>query len=119
MVLGKQVRRVRTSEAVVSMGSCTVAARVAKDRTRGGVIRNPENVLGDTRGKIGGIDHSVDTGNTTITRSIQGSNVPDISSRRTDRSDKVWRSSGSTYVRMIAGCIAILNLQNHLKCSTE
>lgn len=63
------------------------------NRTSGGAIRDPEDMLRDGRVKMGGVDPVVKASNTTFTKSIRGSDIPGISSKSFVGSNRAERSS--------------------------
>lgn len=71
-------------------------ARRVDDGTSRGVIRDPEDALGDGRDKIGGVNPGIETNNAMCARSIRELDVLDISYKSTDRSKRMGRSSRGT-----------------------
>lgn len=107
VVLGKLVLRGRTEGTAVGIRSWTMVVGEAKDKTRGGAIRDLVDALGDARDKIRGVEPSVDASNTMVARVIKGSNVLDTSSR-----DPTWVITwrGPAEVRIpLASCICLVS----------
>lgn len=100
---GKTVCRGGTSGASMGTGSCMVAAGGTDNVARGKEIKDPEDVLGKGRDKMGGVDPGVERRNTACPKSLNGSDILNISFRSPNESDRVEKSSmgidtsGSSY----------------------
>lgn len=85
---GRLVLNGGTGGVADSMGSCTVAVRGVADSTKGGMMRELAEALGDIRADAAVVEPGRDACNATVTRSIKGSNVPNTSSNTPDIKNK-------------------------------
>lgn len=78
---GRLVLSRGTSEAVVGIESCIMAVGGVMDGTRGRAIKKLVKSLGDIGAKMARVEPGIDSSNTTVPRSINGSDIPDTSSK--------------------------------------
>lgn len=95
-VSNKLVCRRGMGRATAGIRSFMVVARGTSNGARDMVIKDQADVLKESGNEIGGGDLGIKANNAVCARSIKGSNILDISSRSSNRNNKVRRSTRGT-----------------------